>query len=82
VVIVAGFIGEGGESSKVTTQSEITKLAGLNLYEVSSGKRRGQRRISKRGRNLLRKILYYVAIQTVRKTASCMITIKSSLAGE
>ena len=28
---------------------------------------KGQRRISKRGRSLLRKILYYTAIQTIRK---------------
>ena len=43
------------------------KLAGLDLYEISSGKRKGERRISKRGRSLLRKILYYAAIQTIRK---------------
>jgi transposase len=43
------------------------KLAGFDLYEISSGKWKGQRRISKRGRSLLRKILYYVAIQTIRK---------------
>jgi len=43
------------------------KLAGLDLYEISSGKMKGQRRISKRGRSLLRKILYYAAIQTIRK---------------
>jgi transposase len=67
IVTVAGLIGEIGDFTKFTTQSEITKLAGLNLYEVSSGKRRGQLRISKRGRSLLRKVLYYAAIQTVRK---------------
>jgi len=68
VVTVAGLIGEIADFSKFTTQSEIIKLAGLNLYyEVSSGQRRGQRKISKRGRSLLRKMLYYVAIQTVRK---------------
>ena len=43
------------------------KLAGLDLYEISSGKRKGQRRISKRGRGLLGKILFYVAIQMIRK---------------
>jgi transposase len=43
------------------------KLAGLDLYEISSGKRKGQRRISKRGRGLLRKILFYAAIQMIRK---------------
>ena len=31
------------------------------------GKRKGQRRISKRGRSLLRKILYNAAISTIRK---------------
>ena len=67
IATVAGLIGEIADFTKFTTQSEITKLAGLNIYEVSSGKRRGQRRISKRGRSLLRKVLYYAAIQTVRK---------------
>jgi transposase len=67
VVSVAGLIGEVGDFSKFRTQPEIMKLAGLDLYEISSGKRRGQRRISKRGRSLLRKILYYASIQMIRK---------------
>jgi transposase len=67
VVSVAGIIGEIGDFKKFQTRGEIMKLAGLDLYEISSGKWRGQRRISKRGRSLLRKILYYVAIQTIRK---------------
>jgi transposase len=67
VVSVAGIIGEVGDFMKFGTQSEIMKLAGLDLYEISSGKRKGERRISKRGRSLLRKILYYTAIQTIRK---------------
>lgn len=67
IVTVAGLIGEVGDFTKFTTQSEIAKLAGLDLYEISSGKRQGQRRISKRGRSLLRKILYYAAMQTIRK---------------
>jgi len=66
-VSVAGLIGEVGDFSKFSTQSEIMKLAGLDLYEISSGKRKGQRRISKRGRSLLRKILFYAAIQMIRK---------------
>jgi transposase len=67
VVTVAGLIGEVGDFTKFKTQSEITKLAGLDLYEISSGNRKGQRRISKRGRSGLRKILYYGAMQTIRK---------------
>ena len=66
-VSVAGLIGEVGDFSKFRTQSEILKLAGLDLYEISSGKRKGQRRISKRGRGLLRKILFDAAIQMIRK---------------
>jgi hypothetical protein len=66
-ITVAGLIGEVGDFTRFTTQSEITKLAGLDLYEISSGKHKGQRRISKRGRSGLRKILYFAAIQTVRK---------------
>ena len=42
------------------------KLAGLNLYEVSSGKHRGQRHISKRGRSLMRKLLFFAAINAVK----------------
>jgi len=67
VVTVAGLIGEVGDFTKFSTQSEVMKLAGLDLYEISSGKRKGQRRISKRGRSLLRKILYNAAISTIRK---------------
>jgi transposase len=67
IVSVAGLIGEVGDFSKFSTQPEIMKLAGLDLYEISSGKRKGQRRISKRGRGLLRKILFYAAIQMIRK---------------
>jgi hypothetical protein len=66
-VTVAGLIGEVGDFKKFRTQSELMKLAGLDLYEISSGKWRGQRRISKRGRSLIRKILYYAAMQTIRK---------------
>lgn len=65
-VTIAGLIGEVGDFSKFRTISEIMKLAGLNLYEVSSGRHRGQRHISKRGRSLMRKLLFFAAIKTVR----------------
>src|SRR5512139_471169 len=66
-VSVAGLIGEAGDWSKFRTQSEIMKLAGLDLYEISSGKRKGEKSISKRGRSLIRKILYFAAIQMIKK---------------
>jgi len=46
---VAGIIGEIGDFKKFKTRSEIMKLAGLDLYEISSGKMKGQRRIAKKG---------------------------------
>jgi transposase len=79
-VTVGGLIGEVGDFTKFRTQSEIMKLAGLDLYEISSGKRKGQRRISKRGRSLLRKILYYAAISTIRKNG-IMCTQYANLIG-
>lgn len=65
VVTVAGLIGEVGDFTKFRTRSEIIKLAGLDLFEISSGKKRGQRRITKRGRSLMRKILYFAALPMV-----------------
>ncbi len=65
-VTVAGLIGEVADFKKFDTISEIMKLAGLDLYEISSGKHRGQRRISKRGRPLMRKLLFFAAINAVR----------------
>ena len=66
-VTAAGLIGEVGDFNKFRTISEVMKLAGLDLYEVSSGKHRGKLRISKRGRPLMRKLLYLAALSTVRK---------------
>lgn len=66
-VTCAGLIGEVGDFRQFKTIAEIQKLAGLNLFEISSGKHRGERHISKRGRSLLRKILFFAAINAVRK---------------
>jgi transposase len=67
LVTVAGLIGEAGDFTKFKTQSEIIKLAGLDLFEISSGKHQGVRRISKRGRPLMRKILFFAALNVTRK---------------
>lgn len=66
-ITVAGIIGEFGDLNNFRTVAEAEKLAGLNLYEISSGKQKGKLRISKRGRPLLRKLLYFAAINVVRK---------------
>jgi transposase len=66
-VTAAGLIGEVGDFEQFGTIGELEKLAGLDLYEISSGKRKGNRHISKRGRSLMRKLLYFAALNTVRK---------------
>jgi transposase len=63
----AGLIGEVGDFRKLHTLGEIMKLAGLDLFEISSRKHQGTRRISKRGRSLLRKLLYFAALSAVRR---------------
>ncbi len=63
----AGLIGEVGDFNSFDTQKELLKHAGFDLFEISSGKLRGSRRISKRGRPLLRKLLFFAALNTVRK---------------
>ena len=66
-VTVAGIIGEIGNFEDFHSSDALVKLAGLDLYEVSSGKHKGERHISKRGRSLLRKILYFASINVVKK---------------
>ncbi len=66
-ITVGGLIGEVGDFRCFNTIAEILKYAGLNLFEISSGAHNGQRRISKRGRSLMRKLLFFTAINVVRK---------------
>jgi transposase len=66
-VTVAGLIGEVADFRQFHTLREILKLGGLDLFEISSGKHQGNRHISKRGRPLLRKLLYFAALNTIRK---------------
>lgn len=61
-VTAATVLGETGGLSRYHNAQAVLKLAGLDLYEISSGEHRGQRRISKRGRPRLRRILYFAAL--------------------
>lgn len=78
-VTAAGLIGEVGDFRQFKTLSEITKMAGLDLFEISSGKHQGQRRISKRGRSLLRKLLFYAALNMVSRPGMMRQTYESYL---
>jgi transposase len=69
VVTAAGFLGEVGDISKYRNAKEIIKLAGLNLVEISSGAKKGKKKISKRGNNRLRCLLYQCAIVAISKNS-------------
>lgn len=67
VVLAASLLGELGDPSRFDSWKRIRKLAGLNLVEESSGEKKGRRKISKRGRRLLRSYLYQAALVMVAK---------------
>ena len=58
IVSAAMLIGEIGDIKRFDSYEQIRRYAGLNLVENSSGKHQGRTTISKRGRGLLRSILY------------------------
>jgi Transposase and inactivated derivatives len=55
---IALFFAEVGDLSKYNHPQQLVNLAGLSLKEHSSGKYKGQTKITKRGRRRLRKALY------------------------
>lgn len=67
LVTTATVIGELADVNAFSKVRQIIKVAGLNLYEKSSGEHKGERHIAKRGRPLLRAKLYLAAVNTVKK---------------
>ncbi len=66
-VTAARFLGEIGDITRFTSPKQIIKLAGYNLKTSSSGERRGETMITKRGRSELRNLLYQSALVVVSK---------------
>lgn len=62
----SGIVAELGEIKKYQTSKQMIKMAGLALTENSSGQKKGQMSISKRGRKDLRKILYQAVVGMIR----------------
>jgi transposase len=65
VVSGASFIGEIGDPMRFDDPRQISKMAGYNLVEDSSGNSKSGTVISKRGRKNLRNILYKMALTMV-----------------
>ena len=65
VVSAASFFGEVGDPLRFDSDRQISKYAGYNLTEDSSGKNKSGTCISKRGRKQLRSVLYKMAFTMV-----------------
>jgi len=67
ITTVAGFLAETGDLGGYEHGQQIIRLAGFNLRENSSGKKKGKSTISKRGRSRLRALLFRVVLPMVAK---------------
>lgn len=67
---VAAILSHTGDLANYEHPDQVIKLAGLNLYEISSGQHKGHVRITKRGRPQFRKILYMAALRASRRCGS------------
>lgn len=69
VINLASFLGKTGDLSRFTNGQQIVRLAGYNLTENSSGKKKPKSSISKRGGKNLRNVLYQKAMVMVSRNA-------------
>ncbi len=63
----AVILAETGGLRQYSCAAAVLKLAGLNLYQNSSGQYQSGRHISKRGRSQLRRALHMVAVQHAKR---------------
>ena len=68
--MMARVVGETGPMSDFNCLNKIMRYAGLNIRTRESGKYKGKDRISKKGRPLLRKILYQIVFSSLIKKGS------------
>ena len=62
VVTLAACLGEPGNPARFENPRQMSRMAGCNLAEDSSGKNKSGTKISKRGRKNLRSVLYQMAL--------------------
>jgi transposase len=66
VVSAATFLGELGDPANFENANQWVSMAGIDPSENSSGTRQGRKRISKKGRPILRLNLYFMALCAIR----------------
>lgn len=69
VVTLAACLGELGDPTRFDSPRQMSRMAGYNLVEDSSGKNKSGTKISKRGRKNLRSVLYQMALTMVATNA-------------
>ncbi|NLI05417.1 MAG: IS110 family transposase [Actinomycetaceae bacterium] len=67
--LAAGFLAEVGEISRFPSAAQLQSYAGLDILQNSSGKHKGRSRISRRGRNRLRRVMFMAALSVVSNTS-------------
>ncbi len=65
IVTLAACLGELGDPTRFEDSRQMSRMAGYNLVEDSSGKNKSGTKISKRGRKSLRCVLYQMALTMV-----------------
>lgn len=69
VVTLAACLGELGDPARFENPRQMSRMAGYNLVEDSSGKNKSGTKISKRGRKNLRSVLYQMSLTMVATNA-------------
>ena len=68
-ISVIGIIAETGDLRNYEHAKQVIKMSGLSLKENSSGKKKGKKHISKRGRSKLRRNLKQIGISLVKNNS-------------
>jgi len=68
VLSCAVFLGELGNPRNFTNYKQVVKYAGYDPVESDSGQKVWRKRISKKGRYLLRKYLYFMSMRVIHRS--------------
>lgn len=66
IITSATFLGELGDPSNFENANQVVSFAGIDPSEKSSGKKSSRKRISKKGRPIMRTNIYHMAMSAVR----------------
>ena len=69
MITTAVFLGELGDPKNFSHAKQIIKYAGYDPKEDDSGKSIGRKRISKKGRWLMRKYLYFMGMRVIHRNS-------------